>query len=618
MRLKKLFLITTVLLLSLVTAMLLRVGLQEYTIYRSARAGLQVMQLSRLAMTIAEKTSLEHGPSSALLSSDPNSALPLRQILRKSREASDAAFAEAFAALKEQETQGLPGVQGTQRVQSADGAQGTQGTQGTPGIQSAAGTAPQVAVTILNRARDRVLAARQEIDRTSTLPKANRDRATVALATRDMATAIDVILEAVAVLSGYAGRIYPDLVDALVASQLAAELHVQAGHLGAQLTYALTRQVPLDQEETRTIQIHQGRIEQLLTLIWLHMLVGDMDSRQSAELAQVRLRFVEVALPLVKTLSAVGADGKPYGIDAEGFAALYVPEMTPIVNLRDAMFRIASEGGKAAYEKTFRNMLLQIAIGIAVILIELTVFLFIRRRVLRPLINTNAALVDLSKGRLDIDLPTTRRSDEIGDMIHAVIALKHTGLEKRDLERERERFIEDLKEVSSIDYLTGLINRRAFSERATAQLATAVRHQWQVTLIALDIDHFKSINDRYGHAQGDAVLVEVARRIKRTIRVPDVAARFGGEEFIVYAGECDSEAGFALAERIRTTVATAIFFANDKPYSVTLSAGVISVPATEITDFAPIIQQADDALYAAKNQGRNQTVAAKPKQANPA
>jgi diguanylate cyclase (GGDEF)-like protein len=606
MRLKKLFLLTTLLLLSLVTAMLLRTSLQEFNIYNSAKAGLQVMQLTRLTMTIAEKASLERGPSSALLSSDPNSAAPLRQILRKSREASDNAFADAAAALREQGVRELQGFQETRE---------TQGAQRAPG---ASGSALQIAATTLSRARDLLLNARREIDRVATLPNKDRDRVAVNTATRDMVTAIDTILEAVAVLSGHAGRIYPDLVDALVASQMAAELHEQASRLGGQLTFALTQQVPLDANESRNIQIHQGRIEQLLNLIWLHMFVGNMDARQSAELAQVRLRFVEVGLPLVRTLSEVGADGRPYGMDADRFSALYAPEMAPIVNLRDVMFTMANEGGKAAYEKTFRSMLLQLAIGIAVLLIEIAVFLFIRRRVLKPLISTNAALVDLARGQLDVDTPASNRHDEIGDMINAVATLKHSSLEKRALEQERERFIEDLKEASSVDYLTGLINRRAFSERATAQLATAVRHQWQVTLIALDIDHFKSINDRYGHAQGDAVLVEVARRIKRTIRVPDVAARFGGEEFIVYAGECDSEAGFALAERIRTSVATAIFFFNDKPFSVTLSAGVITVPATEITDFSPVILQADNALYAAKNEGRNRTVVAQVTQAKPA
>ncbi len=610
MRLKKLFLLTTLLLLALVTAMALRVSLREYNTYRSAKAGLQVIQLTNLAMTIVEKASLERGPSTALLSGNAQGSEPLREILRKARETSDIAFAEAFAALK------IPEGQSAAVMLGAPVAQGMPAAPEGPGAQralGAPGTTLQNAATLLNRARERLTVARQEIDRTATLPKASRDRATVAIATKDMATAVDVTLEAVAVMSGYAGRIYPDLVDPLVASKMAAELHEQASRLGALLTFALTQQVPLDPEEVRRIQIHQGRIEQLLNLIWLHMFVGNMDTRQSAELAEVRLRFVEIGLPLVKTLSDLGADGKPYGMDAQGFAALYAPEMKPIVSLRDAMFRIANEGGKAAYENAFRSLVFQLVTGIAVILIELSVFLFIRRRVLKPLMSTNATLVDLARGKLDIDLPATNRQDEIGDMIHAVTALKNTSLEKRNLEQERERLIEELKETSSIDYLTGLLNRRAFSERATAQLSTAVRHQWEVTIIALDIDHFKMINDRYGHAQGDAVLVEVARRIKRTIRVPDVATRFGGEEFIVYAGECDSEAGFALAERIRMSVANAIFFAHGEPYSVTLSAGVMSIPAAQVNDFAPVIQQADDALYAAKNGGRNKTVAANPK-----
>jgi diguanylate cyclase (GGDEF)-like protein len=597
MRLKKLFLLTTLLLLSLVTVLLVRASLREYQEYRAAKGGLQIMQLTRLAMVAGEKISLESASANVLLGNNRSAVASLRQTLHTSRAATDEAFAAVSAAL---EAQDLP------RAQMSSGA--------------ALATAIPIAAAAVKRAHERLLSAREEIDLAAKLQPEERKRPIVATAGNGMTAVADIILEAVAVLSGHAGRIYPDLVDALVASQMAAELHEHAGRLGAQLTPPLMRQTPMDTNEIRGVQVALGRIEQLLNLIWLHMFVGNMDAEQSAELAQLRLRFMEVGLPLVKTLSDAGAAGKPYGMDVEGFSTLYSPELTPIVNLRDALFRMASEGGRVSYEKTFRRMLWQIATGVAVILLELAVFLFIRRRVLRPLIGANNALVDISHGKLDTEVPPTRRKDEIGDMLNAIASLKATSLEKRELEHKHERMIDDLRETSSVDYLTGLINRRAFSERAAAQLSNAVRHEWQVTVIALDIDHFKSINDRYGHAHGDAVLVEIARQIKRTIRVPDIAARFGGEEFIVYAGECDSEAGFALAERIRTAVANAIFFDEDQPYSVTLSAGVVSLPAAKISDFAPVIQQADDALYAAKNQGRNRTVIAParaPQAANP-
>lgn len=585
MRLKKLFLLTTLLLLTLMTALLLHATFQEFNAYRAARTGLQVMRLARIAMTVAEKASFERDPANGLMTGDAATLASTLEQMSKARQASDAAFAEAFAALK------------------------TQAGAPAPGSSAAA---LQMAAGALVRAREQLRAARQEIDRAITRPQAEGKRAAIAGANQAMAKVVDGVFESVAVLAGYAGRIYPDLVDALVASHMAGELREQAGRLGAHMMLALGPQVPLQGDEVREIQLVRGRIDQLLNLIWLRNFVGNLDAWQSSELAEVRLRYVEIGLPLVKSMVDAGAEGKPYGMSAQGFAALYAPEMKSIVSLRDTLFRIAEEGGKASYEKTLRNMLLRLAIGIAVMLVEIAVFLFIRRRVLRPLINTNAALVDISKGNLDVTLPPAGRTDEIGDMIHAAAALRVTSLEKRMLEQEREKRIENLTEASSVDPLTGLINRRAFFDRAAAQLATAARHQWAVTAIALDLDHFKSINDRYGHAQGDAVLVEVARCIKRTLRAQDVAARFGGEEFVVVAVECDAEAGYALTERLRKSVAASLFHSNGANFKVTVSAGVVTLPSSEITDLQAMLKYADDALYDAKDQGRNCTVVAKP------
>ena len=243
-------------------------------------------------------------------------------------------------------------------------------------------------------------------------------------------------------------------------------------------------------------------------------------------------------------------------------------------------------------------------------LIEIAVFVFIRRRVLRPLLGATRSLVDIAKGRLDTEIPVNRRHDEIGDMLDAVAALKTTSLDKQSLEREREHLIDELKEASSVDYLTGLLNRRAFADSAAAQLATARRRDWTVALIIFDIDHFKSINDQHGHAHGDAVLVEIARLAKRELRSADVIARFGGEEFIVLATDCDAIAAHALAERIRASIAAANFAAGPDNFSVTVSLGVSAFHAQAINDLGTVIQRADGALYSAKSQGRNCTVVA--------
>ncbi|MBM3341977.1 MAG: diguanylate cyclase [Betaproteobacteria bacterium] len=586
MRLRKLFLLTTLLLLSLITVMLLHAGLREYNTYRSARTGLAVLQLTHLVMSVAEKAAVEQDPAYGLFSSEAASVAAAQNQLALAREATDSAFDDAFAGLK---------------------AQTAQGGRNTPLTAML-----QIAATALSRAQTQLRNARIDIDRVAKIPADERRSSAVAAANKRMAGVVDAVQESIAVLSGYAGRIYPDLVDPLAASQMAAQLREQAGRLGTHFNFALNQQVPLKAEDVHEIQTTQGRIEQLLSLIWLRTFVGNLDAWQSAELAEIRQRYVDVSLPLVRTLAAVGAEGKPYGMNAQGFASIYVPEMHSIVRLRDTLFRIANESGNSAYRKIHRNLLLHTLIGLAIILIEIAVFLFIRRRVLRPLIATNNVLVDIARGKLDNEVPSTRRTDEIGDMIHAAAALRATGLEKRHLEEERERRIEDLKEASSVDPLTGLANRRAFFEHATAQLAAASRRQWPVTVIALDIDHFKDINDRHGHAHGDAVLVELARCIKASLRVPDVAARFGGEEFVVVAIERDAAAGLALAERLRKTIASCIFNANGAKFSVTVSAGVVTLPASEIADMQAVLTYADKALYAAKHQGRNRTMVAQP------
>lgn len=578
MRLTKLFMLTTGLLLSLVAVMLLRTGMQEFSTYRAAKDGLEAMQLAYLAMIAAEKASFERGPSNALMGSTETDAPPIRERLHKARVATDSAFDNALRALA-----ALPLPLGPDQ---------------------------QAAATALGRARDQVRRARLDIELIAGLPKSSRDRAPVMAAIDNMFSVIDVIMEAVTILSSHAERIYPELSDALVGSRMAAELREYAGRLGSQFAAALTQQVPLGPVELRNIPVLQGRIEQLRRLIEVRSTIRSADPRENAARNEMQARYIGVGLPLINTLTAASIAGEPYGMDGPTFVGRYVPEMASIVKLRDTMVKVAIEGGEARYAQAYRNLLLQLSIGGLAMLIEIAVFVFIRRRVLRPLLGATRSLVDIAKGRLETEVPESRRHDEIGDMLDAVAALKTTSLDKQNLEREREHLIEELKEASSVDYLTGLLNRRAFADSAAAQLATARRHDWTVALIVFDIDHFKSINDRHGHAHGDAVLVEIARLAKRELRSADVIARFGGEEFIVLAIDSDAPAAYALAERIRASIAATGFTAGAQNLYVTVSLGVFTIHAQTIDDLGAIIQRADGALYSAKSQGRNCTVVA--------
>jgi diguanylate cyclase (GGDEF)-like protein len=163
------------------------------------------------------------------------------------------------------------------------------------------------------------------------------------------------------------------------------------------------------------------------------------------------------------------------------------------------------------------------------------------------------------------------------------------------------------------DSLTHIYNRRHFIELASQELARSARFNRPVTLLIIDIDHFKSINDTYGHLAGDAVLRDIALRIKANLRQSDILARYGGEEFILMMPETDQTQAWSGAERLRQVIAATPFNSDSDPLSVTASVGLSCWPATpdaKATTSLPhindLICKADLALYRAKHSGRNQ------------
>lgn len=175
---------------------------------------------------------------------------------------------------------------------------------------------------------------------------------------------------------------------------------------------------------------------------------------------------------------------------------------------------------------------------------------------------------------------------------------------------ERARLIDELHRQATIDLLTGLLNRRAFYTRAAEHIALARRYRHPLSLIILDLDRFKRINDSHGHAAGDMVLRATASAGGSALRKSDIFARLGGEEFAVLLPETDEIAAGALAERLCRTIEAGDFehdWDDIAPIPFTASFGVAPVLAkTEM--FEEALKRADDALYAAKESGRNRVV----------
>ncbi|PSR19252.1 hypothetical protein C8255_03325 [filamentous cyanobacterium CCP3] len=171
-----------------------------------------------------------------------------------------------------------------------------------------------------------------------------------------------------------------------------------------------------------------------------------------------------------------------------------------------------------------------------------------------------------------------------------------------------------LEELAMRDSLTHVYNRRHFIELASQELARSARCNRPVTLLMVDIDHFKVINDTYGHLAGDAVLRDIALRIKANLRQSDILARYGGEEFILMMPETDQTQAWSGAERLRQVIAATPFDSGSDPLSITASVGLSCWPAnpdpnTPLPHINDLISKADQALYRAKHSGRNQTQA---------
>lgn len=176
----------------------------------------------------------------------------------------------------------------------------------------------------------------------------------------------------------------------------------------------------------------------------------------------------------------------------------------------------------------------------------------------------------------------------------------------RQLECRLARANDMLQELATVDELTGLYNRRHFLERLEGRVREAERTSRPLSTIMIDVDHFKRINDEFGHAAGDAVLRVVGSTLATNVRRYDLAARHGGDEFIVYLPNTDLDVARTVAERIRRAIAAgSCDVGGGHIASVTVSLGVASIRGGEDRD--SLIKRADEALYEAKVSGRNRT-----------
>ena len=248
---------------------------------------------------------------------------------------------------------------------------------------------------------------------------------------------------------------------------------------------------------------------------------------------------------------------------------------------------------------------------------------------------SRVALQTSFQDHMDNIRTSMRETDDAADLKRAIeagldaieVQMQQYAQQEESLSREAEERIADLsnklhdmkneawllqqqmqqqRELALKDPLTGVYNRLAYEERIEAEFGRWRRYSEPLSLVMLDVDHFKRVNDSLGHLAGDKALKAMAVRLLQNVREVDFVARYGGEEFVIIMPNTTTEQSFAVAEKLRGVVATAGFHYNKKPVDITVSCGVAGFRDED--DPTSVFARADNALYAAKQAGRNCTI----------
>lgn len=255
---------------------------------------------------------------------------------------------------------------------------------------------------------------------------------------------------------------------------------------------------------------------------------------------------------------------------------------------------------------------------ITVIIIAISIFhalfaVILYRMIIRPIHILYQGSGQIAVGNFDVRVDIDHR-DELGALGESFNIMAESVQEKVDTLEDQMKIISEAKEkieqMAITDDLTGLYNRRYLFEQLEREIERSLRYGSPLGFIMVDADHFKSINDTYGHHIGDIVLKEIAALIRENCREIDTAARYGGEEFAVIALSADTETTFVMAERIRKSVEAKPIRCDDVEINLTVSIGLISYRQEELEKMAhpdDMVNAADRALYRAKQNGRNRT-----------
>ena len=247
----------------------------------------------------------------------------------------------------------------------------------------------------------------------------------------------------------------------------------------------------------------------------------------------------------------------------------------------------------------------------------------LKRKTKTALVTNNPSFLSLNTNRYLIDIPVSNITNTPFKSMQQDITILPYDLELKytclyiydntlmcEINQKLEQANLELKEMSHRDPLTQVYNRRYFTEQSNKiKLFSKRNNNLPFCILSLDIDKFKNINDTYGHLLGDEVIIKVAQIIELSIRESDIAARFGGEEFVVLLQDCNLQSAKIVAEKIRNSISQAVIsLNNNENVQCTVSIGLAQFNESDNDNIENTLLRADNMLYEAKNNGRDQTI----------
>jgi diguanylate cyclase (GGDEF)-like protein len=225
----------------------------------------------------------------------------------------------------------------------------------------------------------------------------------------------------------------------------------------------------------------------------------------------------------------------------------------------------------------------------------------------RPLRRLSCEAAGVASGNLDVDIPVSGLS-EVSYLTqvfnHMVASLRRGREELSAVNHNLQKKNDELQQLSITDGLTGLYNRKHIMDLFDLEITRSRRHDNGLVVLMLDIDHFKKVNDTYGHQVGDRVMQQVAELLDQAVRDCDHVGRYGGEEFLMVLPDINIQDAAVVAERVRQSVAKLQCGGKEEAFSITISIGIAGYP-TDGENAELLLSSADNALYQAKTDGRN-------------